>query len=195
MRAPTRVSHRDLDRMRWRMRRLAEALWALGSVAMLVGGIASSAEAETEPEVDRWQFELTPYFWIPKVQGHVTAAVRLPGGVAVPVTATVNESGLPGGSGHFEVRRNRLTLFLNATGTSFETVGHLAQVFGDATTGQVNGDLALVEVGTAYRVFEWRFPARAPRPFLLEAPPGGRDVHPPDHGTKEGGAGHAAAPY
>jgi len=36
--------------MRWRMRQLAEALWALGSVAMLVGGIASSTEAETEPE-------------------------------------------------------------------------------------------------------------------------------------------------
>ena len=45
------------------MRRLAEALWALGSVAMLVGGIASSTEAETEPEVDRWQFELAPYVW------------------------------------------------------------------------------------------------------------------------------------
>jgi len=125
------------------MRRLAVALWALRSVAMLVGGIASSTEAETEPEVDRWQFELAPYVWIPKVDGRVTAGVRLPGGVAVPVTATVNESGLPGGSGHFEARRHRLTLFLNATGTSFETVGHLAQVFGDATTGQVNGDLAL----------------------------------------------------
>ena len=173
------------------MRRLAEALWALRSVAMLVGGIASSTEAETEPEVDRWQFELAPYVWIPKVDGRVTAGVRLPGGVAVPVTATVNESGLPGGSAHFEARRHRLTLFLNATGTSFETVGHLAQVFGDATTGQVNGDLALVEVGTAYRVFEWRFSARAPRSFWIEALAGGRYVHLANDVQVKGVAGSA----
>src|SRR5207249_2835058 len=169
MRAPTRVSHRDLNRMRWRMRRLAEALWALGSVTMFVGGIASSTEAEIEPEVDRWQFELAPYVWIPKVDGRVTAGVRVPGpGLPLPTTATVNESGLLGGSGHFEARKRRLTLFLSAAGTSFDTIGQLGQVFGNATSGNVHGDLALVEFGAAYRIHEWRFAARAPRSFSIE---------------------------
>ena len=44
--------------------RLAKVLGALGSVAMLVGAISSSADAETHPEADAWQFELAPHLWI-----------------------------------------------------------------------------------------------------------------------------------
>jgi len=165
------------------MRRVAKALCALRALAMILAGISSSADAEPAPEVDAWQFELAPYVWVPQVDGRVTAGVRVPaagvagGFLALPTTVTVNESGLLGGSAQFQARKRRMTLFLDATGTSFDTVGHLGEVFGDATSAKVHGDLALVEVGTAYRIVEWRFAARALRSVWLEGLAGGRYVH------------------
>src|SRR3989442_13345257 len=164
------------------MRGLAKVLCALASAAILAT-IASSADAETQPEADRWQFELAPFFWIPEIDGRVTAGVRVRaegvvgGFLALPVSATVNEGGLLGGSGHFEARKRRVTLFLNATGTSADTVGHLDQVFGEATSGNVHSDLALVEFGTAYRFVERRFAGRALRSFWMEGLAGARYVH------------------
>src|SRR3989442_3247108 len=164
------------------MRGLAKVLCALASAAILAT-IASSADAETQPEADRWQFELAPFFWIPEIDGRVTAGVRVRaegvvgGFLALPVSATVNEGGVLGGSGHFEARKRRVTLFLNATGTSADTVGHLDQVFGEATSGNVHSDLTLVEFGTAYRFVERRFAGRALRSFWIEGLAGGRYVH------------------
>src|SRR5690242_16569148 len=114
--------------MGWRMRRPPKALWALGSLAMLV--VATSGEAETKPENDGWQFEVAPYIWIPEIDGRVTVRGRVhgPGQPEQTLTAGVSESGFVGASGRFEARRDHLTLFLNAAGTAVDTVGDLGQV-------------------------------------------------------------------
>jgi len=159
--------------------RLAKVLGALGSVAMLVGAISSSADAETHPEADAWQFELAPHLWIAEIDGSVTVRgrVRGEGQPEQTLSAAVSEGGLVGGSGRFEARKRRLTLFLDAMGTEADTVGDLGEIFGETTSGEVYSDLALVEFGAAYRIVDWRFAERALRSFWIEGLAGGRYVH------------------
>ena len=83
--------------------RVAKVLGALGSVAMLVGAISSSADAETHPEADAWQIELAPHLWIPEIDGSVTVCgrVRGEGQPEQTLSAAVSKGGwsaAPGGS-------------------------------------------------------------------------------------------------
>src|SRR5204863_2841783 len=98
------------------------------------------ADAETHPEADAWQFELAPHLWIAEIDGSVTVRgrVRGEGQPEQTLSAAVSEGGLVGGSGRFEARKRRLTLFLDAMGAEADTVGDLGQIFGETTSGEVH---------------------------------------------------------
>jgi hypothetical protein len=156
--------------------RRAKALWVLVWVPILLGAV--SGRAETKSKNEAWTFEVAPNVWIPKIEGHVTARGRFAGvRDEFFYTAAFSEGGLVGGSGHFEARKRRLTLFLNAAGTTADTAGSLGKALIGELHRAIHTDLALVEFGAAYRVAERRFAARAPRAFWIDALVGGRYVH------------------
>ena len=87
----------------------------------------------------------------------------------LPETAAFSAGGLVGGSGRFEARKRRLTLFLDAAGTTADMGGDLGKALAGELRREIHTDLALVEFDAAYRVAEWHFATRAPRSFSTNA--------------------------
>lgn len=130
----------------------AMAATVLG-LALLLPPVAVPAADEAAPgtAVDAWQVSLIPYLWITEVQGNVRI-----GELAAPIDVgfgdvfdLMGNGDLLGGMGYLEARRDRLILFVDATGSVVRTKQNVPVGKADLAA-----DFATLDFGLGWRV--WR---------------------------------------
>jgi len=140
---------------------------------------ASAAHDADAPGASGWRFEVTPFLWLPEVQGAIatrgrSASIDVDFG---DVFDLLGNGDLFAAGGHFEARYRRLSLFVDAFGgtarpTSDVTVGRAMR----SGTADVTLNFAFVEFGPAYRVLDWPRDGRG-RPIVVDLLTGGRFMY------------------
>lgn len=138
---------------------------------------AVAARAQEESAKSPWAFELTPYVWLPEVQGAIKArdeTVDVDVGFG-DIFDLLGNGDLFAAGGHAEVRYDRFSFFLDAFGGTVRPTANVT--VGRTVTRTVTADLtvnfAFFEFGPAYRVLQW--PMDQPgRPITIDALVGGR---------------------
>ncbi len=121
------------------------------------GACAAATEDGSDQRLCGWQFEATPYFWLPETHG--TISVRdLSADVDIgldDVFDLLGDGDLFGGMGHFEARNDKLALFVDAMGAVVDAEAD-GKILHDRVGVDVNldFDMVTVELGAAYRALE-----------------------------------------
>jgi hypothetical protein len=141
-------------------------LFALAPIAVAAAGV----DAEDQQPHGGWVFEATPYLWLPEMDGTITVRDRsadLEVGFG-DVFELLGDGNLIGGMGHFEARKGRFAVFVDSAGVVVNS-GAEGRILRDRVDidVEVDFDMALVEVGGAYRLLEHRC-------FFLEGLAGAR---------------------
>lgn len=159
---------------------------------LLSTGLASVARGE-EGTVNPWSFEITPYLWLPEVQG--TIRIR---DETANLNVTFNDvfdllgaGDLFAAGGHAEVRYDRFSFFLDAFGGTVRpsatvTTGNPVQ---RSATADVVTNWSFFEFGPTYRVLQWPLDGQPGRPITLDALVGGRLMYFYDSLTINGSGG------
>jgi hypothetical protein len=172
--------------------RMAQLLATVSILALLGAGVPP-AHAADEGKNDAWHFEVTPYVWLPEIQGRVTAAGA--GGQSVSTSLHIGmddslkllfKGQLWAGMGYFEARKRRLSLFLDVVGLHAEEAQTVTGrslglgVFRNparTTKIAVFTDVIMTEFGAMYRVLDLpRANERTPS-VSIDALAGGRYLH------------------
>lgn len=149
----------------------------LAAVVLSLGAgrsaFAEDLEPADEPRHGGWQFEVTPYVWLPETHGTV-GADGLTADVDVgfdDVFDLLGDGDLLALMGHFEARKGKLALFTDQIGVVIDTEAD-GKIFRDRIKADAEADLDLVtvELGAAYRLLERKH-------FVYEALAGIRYTH------------------
>jgi hypothetical protein len=163
-----------MKRRRYKMRRansvlllcvigiMACASWTFGqetTTPTQIPGVATTEKKPVVPSQEKWEFEITPYFWMAGLNGDVTIK-GIPANISMSFSDIMSDFKF-GGQMHMEARKGKWGLFLDATYMSLGTdingtrkitgpdgIAHV-QTYLDAS---INMDEWLVEFGGAYQL-------------------------------------------
>jgi hypothetical protein len=126
-------------------------LLALGPSAV------NAADENSDARHDGWQFEVTPYLWLPETHGTVHIG-NLSADLDIgfdDVFDLLGDGDLIGGMGHFEARKGRAAMFVDAWGAVINTDAD-GKILRDRVDveADIDFDIAAVEFGGAYRLLE-----------------------------------------
>ena len=173
---------------------MREPLWIAAAIAglLLLTGVAPAARAAEEGAAGPWSFELTPYIWLPEVQGQITVRDQT-ANLDVDfgdVFDLLGAGDLFAAGGHAEVRYDRFSFFLDAFGGTVRPSTNVTVGRGvpRTVTADVVTNWAFFEFGPTYRVLQW--PMDQPgRPITIDALVGGRLMYFYDSVTLNGSGG------
>ena len=135
---------------------------------------ATSQEHEAS-SLGGWSFSFVPYLWLPEINGNVQVR-RLSASFHVgydQIFDLLGDGDLFAAMGHFEARRGRLSLFVDAVG------GHVTPSGESPRGAKVDSTInfSFVEFGPAFRILEMPSWVAGRRPIVIEALTGGRFMH------------------
>jgi hypothetical protein len=129
----------------------------LVAVGLASAGAADEGDVAAEPRHGGWEFEVTPYLWLPETHGTITVHDRSADlDISLgDVFDLLGAGDLIGGMGHFEARKGKLALFTDAMGVVINDDAH-GKILRDRVDVDVEADfdMAMVELGAAYRLLE-----------------------------------------